>query len=92
MKQIKRCFLFWQMKSLEILIDGQSECLECVRDPYIINRIIMAQINARNELRKVRASYNRNAAGVRIRRTCRFIDGYCGEKCNSKDLHTVADN
>lgn len=39
---IRRAGLWFQIRSLEIMIDGQSECLECVRDPYLINRIIIA--------------------------------------------------
>ncbi len=54
----KRAALYFQMRTLEALVDGQSECLECVSDPYLTNRIIVAQINARNELRKVRRAYN----------------------------------
>lgn len=54
----KRAALHFQMRCLEAVIDGQSECLECVSDPYLTNRIIVAQINARNELRKVRRAYN----------------------------------
>lgn len=57
-KPLKRAALYVQMRCLEAVIDGQSECLECVRDPYLINRIIVAQINARNELRRVRRAYN----------------------------------
>ena len=58
MKRIKQAFLLFQMRSLEAVIDGQSACLDLVRDPYTINQIIIAQINARNELRKVRRAYN----------------------------------
>ena len=57
MKRIKQAFLLFQMRSLEAVIDGQSACLDLVRDPYTINQIIIAQINARNELRKVRMEY-----------------------------------
>jgi hypothetical protein len=57
MKTLRRWLLWFQMTALEITIDGMSECLECVSDPERVNRIIMAQINARNELRKVRRDY-----------------------------------
>ena len=55
---VRRAFLLFQMRSLEAVIDGQSECLECISDPFLSNRILMAQINARKELRRVRAEYN----------------------------------
>ena len=57
MKRIKQAFLWAKMSALEATIDGQSACLDLVRDPYTINQIIIAQIYARNELRKVRMEY-----------------------------------
>ena len=57
MKRIKQAFLWAKMRALEATIDGQSACLDLVRDPYTINQIIIAQINARNELRKIRKEY-----------------------------------
>lgn len=57
MKTLKRWLLYFQMRSLEICIYGQSECLMCVSDPYLTNRIIVAQLNARQELRRVRREY-----------------------------------
>lgn len=57
MNRIKQAFLWAKMLALESTIDGQSACLDLVRDPYTINQIIIAQINARNELRKVRMEY-----------------------------------
>lgn len=57
MKTLKRWLLYFQMRSLGICIDGQSECLMCVSDPYLTNRIIVAQLNARKELRRVRREY-----------------------------------
>ena len=57
MNRIKQAFLWAKMRALESTIDGQSACLDLVRDPYTINQIIIAQINARNELRKVRMEY-----------------------------------
>ena len=56
MKLIKRMALIVKIRALETTIDGQSTCLEYVRDPETINKIVMAQINARNELRKCRKS------------------------------------
>lgn len=58
MKTLKRWLFYFQMRSLEICIDGQSECLMCVSDPYITNRIVVAQLNARKELRRVRREYH----------------------------------
>ena len=58
MKRIKQAFLWAKMRALEATINGQSACLDLVRDPYTINQIIIAQINARNELRNVRRAYN----------------------------------
>lgn len=55
---VRRAWLLFQMRALEVTIDGQSECLECISDPFLSNRILMAQINARKELRRVRAEYN----------------------------------
>ena len=57
MNRIKQAFLWAKMRALEATIDGQSACLDLVRDPYTINQIIIAQINARNELRKIRKEY-----------------------------------
>lgn len=55
---LRRAFLLIQMRCLETTIDGQSECLELVRDPMLNNRILIAQCNARRELRHVRQEYN----------------------------------
>lgn len=57
MRTLKRWFLYVQMRCLEATIDGMDDCLELVRDPETINRIVMAQINARRELRHIRAEY-----------------------------------
>lgn len=54
----RRAFLLVQMRCLEATIDGQSECLELVRDPILGNRILIAQCNARRELRRLRHEYN----------------------------------
>lgn len=55
---VRRAWLLFQMRALEATIDGQSECLECVSDPFLSNRILIAQINARKELRRIRSEYN----------------------------------
>ena len=57
MNLIRRLVLRIQIRALEIYIDGASDCLECVRDPETINKIIIAQINARNELRSYRREW-----------------------------------
>mgnify|MGYP000025785762 CR=1 FL=1 len=57
MNLIRRAVLRIQIRALEITVDGMSECLECVSDPSYTNRIIIAQINARNELRQCRKEY-----------------------------------
>lgn len=57
MKTIKRWALYIRMRFLEVTIDGMSECLDLVRDPETINRIVMAQINAHRQLRRIRNEY-----------------------------------
>lgn len=57
MRTLKRWALYIRMRCLEATIDGMSECLDLVRDPETINRIVMAQINARRELRHIRTEY-----------------------------------
>mgnify|MGYP003422024452 FL=1 len=57
MNLIRRLVLRIQIRALEIYIDGASDGLECVRDPETINKIIIAQINARNELRQYRREW-----------------------------------
>ena len=54
----RRWALHFQMRSLEIQIDGMSECLDCVRDPLIASRIQIARSVARRELAGVRSRYN----------------------------------
>ena len=53
----RRLALRFQIRSLETTIDGQSECLESVRDPLLRQRITIARHEARRELAKVRAAY-----------------------------------
>ena len=57
MNLIRRLVLRIQIRALEITIDGMTDCLEYVRDPETINKIIVAQINARNELRQYRREW-----------------------------------
>lgn len=54
---LRRAVLLFQIRAVQITVDGMSECLECVRDPYLTNRILIAQINARHELRRLRQEY-----------------------------------
>ena len=54
----RRWALHFQMRSLEIQIDGMTECLDCVGDPLLVGRIQIARSVARRELAKVRANYN----------------------------------
>ncbi len=55
---IRRAILMYQIRSLEITIAGQNECLECIGDKLLQGRIIIARSIARRELAKVRAEYN----------------------------------
>ena len=55
---IKRAGWLYQIRSLEILIDGQAECLSLVNDPMLHHRIVMARSDARRNLAKARAEYN----------------------------------
>lgn len=54
---IRRAVLLIKIRALETCIDGMSECLDMVRDPEYTNKIIVAQINARNELRSYRREW-----------------------------------
>lgn len=55
---IRSAFLLFQIRCLEATIDGQSECLEIVRDPALSNRILIAQVNARREMRRLHEERN----------------------------------
>ena len=55
---IKRLWLWFAIRSVEITLYGQSECLECVRDPLLHGRILLARAEARRELARLRAAYN----------------------------------
>ena len=54
----RRWALHFQMRSLEIQIDGMTECLDCVGDPLLAARIQIARSVARRELARIRARYN----------------------------------
>lgn len=55
---IKRAILLYQIRSMEITIDGQNQALECVRDQITRQRIEVARKAARQELARVRSKYN----------------------------------
>ena len=57
MQTLKRWLAYFRMRCLEITVDGMSDCLDLVRDPETINRIIVAQIDARKNLRIARHEY-----------------------------------
>ena len=57
MRTLKRWFAYFHMRCLEITVDGMSECIDVVRDPETKNRIIVAQIDARKNLRIARHEY-----------------------------------
>lgn len=54
---MKKLILWFQIRSLEITLDGQSLALELVRDAETINRIIIAQIATRKEWHRLRGEY-----------------------------------
>ena len=53
-----RLFWLFQIRSLEITIYGQSECLACIGDRLLEGRIIAARSMARRELATARSEYN----------------------------------
>lgn len=55
---LKRAGLVIQIRCLEITVDGQTECLECVRDPSLQLKIIIARQQTRRELNRLRAQYS----------------------------------
>lgn len=55
---IRRAILLYQMRSLEITIYGQNECLALVDDLSMWGKIIVARIVARRELARLRSEYN----------------------------------
>lgn len=67
MRTLKRWAAYFRMRCLEITIDGMDDCLDLVRDPETINRIVIAQINARQQLRIARMEYR----ALRVNRSWR---------------------
>lgn len=64
--QLRRLALLYQIRSLEIMIDGQSRALELVTSPIHAFKITIARSNARHALAITRAGYNATfPAGVR---------------------------
>ncbi len=55
---IKRIWISIQIYALEITIDGQTECLECVRDPSLQLRITISRQQAKRERDRLRQAYN----------------------------------
>jgi hypothetical protein len=53
-----RTWLWFQIRSVEITIHGQSECLEMIADPLLHARINIARAEARRELARLRGRYN----------------------------------
>ena len=56
--QLKRVWLWFAIRSVEITIHGQTECLDCIRDPLLHGRILLARAEARRELARLRGRYN----------------------------------
>ena len=54
----RRMALRFQIRTLEVQIDGMGECLECVLDPLLVMRIKVSRNISCRELAKVRAAYN----------------------------------
>lgn len=69
MQTLKRWLAYFRMRCLEITVDGMDDCLDLVRDPETINRIIVAQIDARQRLRIARMEYR----ALRINRSWRAV-------------------
>lgn len=55
---IRRAILLFQIRSLEITVDGQNQALECVRDQITRQRIEVARMASRRELARLRGKYN----------------------------------
>jgi hypothetical protein len=53
----RRLILWFQMRSVEITIHGQTECLAMVGDPLRYGRILIARHEARRELARLRGKY-----------------------------------
>lgn len=58
MNRLKRLILKFQIRSLEITLDGQCQALETVRDPITRRRIEAAREDVRRDLTKTRAKYS----------------------------------
>ena len=54
----RRHWLRFQIRTLEVQIDGMGECLECVTDTLIRLRIGTARAVARRELARLRSEYS----------------------------------
>lgn len=55
---IKRIGLWFAIYALEIQIAGATDVLDCVRDPLLHGRILLARAEARRELARLRGQYN----------------------------------
>lgn len=55
---LRRAWLYFAIRSVEITIAGQNECLACVGDKVLQARIIIARSEARRELARLRGLYN----------------------------------
>ena len=54
---VRRAWLLYQVRSLEITLDGINECLPSVRDPLLRRRMELSRDAARREVTKLRAAY-----------------------------------
>ena len=54
---IRRGIAGWQMRSLEVTLQGQNDTLEVVRDQETRAHIILARSVTQRELAKARANY-----------------------------------
>ena len=57
LKAIRLAVVKFQIRSLEITLDGQCQALETVRDPITRRRIEAAREDVRRDLTKTRAKY-----------------------------------
>lgn len=55
---LRRSALRFQIRSLEIQVDGMTECLECVGDPLWRHRIELARSDCSRHLAHLRQRYN----------------------------------
>ena len=55
---LRRIGLWFAIRSVEITIAGQNECLACISDKLLEGRIIIARHEARRELARLRSEYN----------------------------------